>query len=64
MLGQEIEQRQAALDRAAEHLSRATDARREAADAAQRLQELTRGITYISSRNGRLTSVYGGTTPA
>ena len=44
VFGQEIEQRQAALDRAAEHLTRATDARREAADAAQRLEELTRGI--------------------
>jgi chromosome segregation ATPase len=44
VFGQEIEQRQAALDRASQHLAQATDARREAADAAQRLEELTHNI--------------------
>ena len=54
VLGQEIEQRQAALDRATEHLGRATDARREAADAAERLEELTRNIgMQLSSADTR-----------
>ena len=54
VFGQEMEQRQAALDRAAEHLSRATDARREAADAAQRLEELTRNIaTQLAGADSR-----------
>jgi chromosome segregation ATPase len=44
LLGQELEQRQGALDKATEHLSRASALRQESADAAQRLEELSRGI--------------------
>jgi chromosome segregation ATPase len=44
MLGQELEQRQGALDKATEHLTRASALRQESADAAQRLEELSRGI--------------------
>ncbi|MBX6330414.1 MAG: hypothetical protein IRY91_01065, partial [Gemmatimonadaceae bacterium] len=44
LFGQEIEQRQKALDAAAEHLARASTLRREAADAAQHLEEVTRTI--------------------
>jgi chromosome segregation ATPase len=44
MLGQELEQRQGALDKATEHLTRASALRQESADAAQRLEELSRAI--------------------
>ena len=44
LLGQELEQRQGALDRATEHLARASSVRQEAAEAAHRLEELSRGI--------------------
>ncbi len=44
VLGQELEQRQGALDKATEHLTRASALRQESADTAQRLEELTRTI--------------------
>ena len=44
VLGQEVEQRQGALDKAAEHLARASDMRREAADAAKELEDMSRTI--------------------
>ncbi len=44
MLGQELEQRQGALDRATDHLARASTLRQEAADAAHRLEEVSRSI--------------------
>jgi DNA repair exonuclease SbcCD ATPase subunit len=44
-LGEEIEQRQGALDKATEHLTRASALRQESAETAQRLEELTRKIT-------------------
>ena len=44
LLGQELEQRQGALDKATEHLTRASALRKEAAEAAQRLEEVTRTI--------------------
>lgn len=44
ILGQEIEQRQGALDKATEHLARASALRQEAADAAQQLDEVNRRI--------------------
>lgn len=44
VLGQEVEQRQGALDKAAEHLARASELRREAADAAKELEEMSRLI--------------------
>ena len=44
VLGQELEQRQGALDKATEHLNRASALRQESAEMAQRLEELSRGI--------------------
>jgi chromosome segregation ATPase len=44
LLGQELEQRQGALDKATEHLSRASTLRQESADTAHRLEELSRSI--------------------
>ena len=44
LLGQELEQRQGALDRATEHLARASTVRQQAAEAAHRLEELSRTI--------------------
>ncbi len=44
-LGEEIEQRQGALDKATDHLNRASAARQEAAETAQRLEETTRSLT-------------------
>src|SRR5439155_14665359 len=44
LLGQELEQRQGALDKATEHLTRASALRQESAEAAQRLEELSRRI--------------------
>jgi chromosome segregation ATPase len=54
LLGQELEQRQNALDKATEHLARASSMRREAADAAQHLDELTRNIGgQLAAADGR-----------
>jgi chromosome segregation ATPase len=44
LLGQELEQRQGALDKATEHLSRASLLRKESAEAAQRMEDITRNI--------------------
>jgi chromosome segregation ATPase len=44
LLGQELEQRQGALDKATEHLARASALRQESADTAQRLEELSQRI--------------------
>ena len=44
ILGVEIEQRQGALDKATEHLSKASALRQEAADAADRLQQVAKTI--------------------
>jgi len=44
LLGQELEQRQGALDKASEHLTRASALRQESADTAQRLEELSQRI--------------------
>jgi DNA repair exonuclease SbcCD ATPase subunit len=44
LLGQELDQRQGALDKATEHLTRASALRKEAADAAQRMEEVTRVV--------------------
>ena len=61
VLGQEIEQRQGALEKAAEHLARASAERREAADTARQLEELTRDMaTHLGdaeSRSERLAEV-------
>jgi chromosome segregation ATPase len=45
LLGQELDQRQGALDKATEHLTRASALRKEAAEAAQRMEEITRTIS-------------------
>jgi chromosome segregation ATPase len=45
LLGQELEQRQGALDKATEHLTRASTLRKEAAEVAQRMEEITRTVT-------------------
>jgi chromosome segregation ATPase len=56
--GQEIEQRQNALDRAGEHLARAAEARSQAADAAQRLEEVTHNIgAQLTTADVRASSV-------
>jgi chromosome segregation ATPase len=58
LLGAELEQRQGALDKAAEHLARASSVRREAADAAQHLEELTRSIGgQLSTADARTQSL-------
>jgi chromosome segregation ATPase len=44
LLGQELEQRQGALDKATEHLARASALRQESAETAQKLEDLTRKI--------------------
>jgi DNA repair exonuclease SbcCD ATPase subunit len=44
LLGQELEQRQGALDKATEHLTRASALRKEAAEAAQRMEDITRTV--------------------
>ncbi|HEV8178307.1 MAG TPA: hypothetical protein VGP44_11560, partial [Gemmatimonadales bacterium] len=44
LLGQELDQRQGALDKATEHLTRASALRKEAAEAAQRMEEVTRVV--------------------
>jgi DNA repair exonuclease SbcCD ATPase subunit len=49
-LGQELEQRQGALDKATEHLTRASALRKEAAEAAQRMEDLTRNVSATLSQ--------------
>jgi chromosome segregation ATPase len=54
LLGDEVDQRQGALDTAAEHLGRASDLRREAADAARQLEEVSLGIeSQLEESEGR-----------
>ncbi|MFL5404082.1 MAG: hypothetical protein ACJ8BF_14860 [Gemmatimonadales bacterium] len=50
LLGQELEQRQGALDKATEHLSRASGLRKEAAEAAQRMEDITRTVSATLSQ--------------
>jgi chromosome segregation ATPase len=50
LLGQELEQRQGALDKATEHLSRASVLRKESAEAAQRMEDITRTISSTLSQ--------------
>ena len=45
MLGQEFEQRKGALDKASEHLKQATQLRKQSAEAAHRLEEVSRSVT-------------------
>jgi exonuclease SbcC len=63
LLGQELDQRQGALDKATEHLTRASALRKEAADAAQRMEEVTRlvGTTLAQAEEkaGTLQQVSG-----
>ncbi len=63
ILGVEIEQRQGALDKATEHLTKASALRQEAADAAERLQQIARTIgTQLGDaedRSGMLVDVVG-----
>jgi len=63
LLGQEIEQRQGALDRATEHLTRASTLRQETAAVAQQLEEVSRTIgvalTDAEGRSGQLERVSG-----
>src|SRR5262249_20737341 len=44
LLGEELEQRQGALDKATEHLDRASTLRQESAETAQRLEDISRKI--------------------
>src|SRR5918993_580758 len=54
LLGQELDQRQGALDKATEHLTRASALRKEAAEAAQRMEEVTRVVgTTLSDAEER-----------
>ena len=58
VLGSELEQRQAALERASENLARASEARREAAEAAQHLEEVSRNVgAQLSSAETRANSL-------
>jgi exonuclease SbcC len=50
LLGQELDQRQGALDKATEHLSRASALRKEAAEAAQRMEDVTRTVSATLSQ--------------
>jgi DNA repair ATPase RecN len=50
LLGQELEQRQGALDKATEHLSRASLLRKESAEAAQRMEDITRNVSSTLSQ--------------
>jgi exonuclease SbcC len=50
LLGQELEQRQGALDKATEHLTRASALRKEAAEAAQRMEDVTRNVSATLSQ--------------
>ncbi|HEY8256933.1 MAG TPA: hypothetical protein VIG08_04700 [Gemmatimonadales bacterium] len=45
MLGQELEQRRGALEKASEHLTHATQLRKQSAEAAHRLEEVSQSIT-------------------
>jgi chromosome segregation ATPase len=61
LVGQELEQRQTALDKASEHLARASVLRQQAADAVQQLDERTRiaetTIETVEDRTKRLDAV-------
>ena len=63
LLGQDLDQRQGALDKATEHLTRASALRKEAAEVAQRMEEVTRvvGTTLAQAeeRAGNLQQVSG-----
>jgi DNA repair ATPase RecN len=50
LLGQELEQRQGALDKATEHLSRASLLRKESAEVAQRMEDITRTVSATLSQ--------------
>ena len=50
LLGQELEQRQGALDKATEHLSRASQLRKESAEVAQRMEDITRAVSSTLSQ--------------
>src|SRR3990170_639220 len=50
LLGQELDQRQGALDKATEHLTRASALRKEAAEVAQRMEEVTRVVSTTLSQ--------------
>ena len=54
VLGQDIDQRQSALEKATEHLTRVSDERRQAADTARQLEELTRAMaTHLDDAESR-----------
>jgi len=54
VLGQDIDQRQSALEKATEHLTRVSDERRQAADTARQLEELTRAMaTHLDEAESR-----------
>ena len=58
VLGQELEQRQGALDKATEHLGRASALRQESADTAQRLEEVSRRIgATLQKADGQATGL-------
>jgi len=61
LLGQELDQRQGALDKATEHLTRASALRKEAAEVAQRMEEVTRvvgtSLAQAEERAGNLQQV-------
>ncbi|HEY5941110.1 MAG TPA: hypothetical protein VIT87_09825 [Gemmatimonadales bacterium] len=63
LLGQELDQRQGALDKATEHLTRASALRKEAAEAAQRMEEVTRVVgttlAHAEEKAGTLQQVSG-----
>ncbi len=63
ILGQELEQRQGALDKATEHLNQASSLRQQAAETAHRLEELTgnigRTLGQAEERAGGLQKVSG-----
>jgi exonuclease SbcC len=50
LLGQELDQRQGALDKATEHLTRASALRKEAAEAAQKMEDTTRAVSSTLSQ--------------
>ena len=52
MLGQELEQRRGALDKASEHLTQATQLRKQSAETAHRLEEVSRTISCRAHRRG------------
>jgi DNA repair exonuclease SbcCD ATPase subunit len=60
VLGQELDQRQAALDKATEHLERAAQLREQASVAAQQLEERTGQLTTgLATAGGRLSEITG-----